>query len=372
MQNKPIKILIDARSLGKRPSGIGMYVYNIVQELKRDPDFQIELATDICESSEMKALRDSGIPIRIFGKEVTKSFSLFSYYRYLQKCIYDVKPDLFWEVNHLVPINIKNPYGKLLTTVHDMFAITQPQHYGRKYPVYFRYGMKKTVKNFDIFLYNSEETRKETERLFPVVKNKKNYVGYFIIPEMPEEPVTDNRSFLYIGNLETRKGTDILLSAFEKYREAGGAYELRLAGNIRNSEIEKKLGQMTNHLNSGVSYLGYLNSETKAKEYASCSCFVFPSRSEGFGVPIVEAMYYEKPVLASNLPIFHEIAGDSIQYVDLTGDAENQGTQLSEALLKEEKKRTEIPKGHYNKIMKRYSEYTLGLKYGEILKECAK
>jgi len=371
MQNKPIKILIDARSLGKRPSGIGMYVYNIVRELKKDRDFTMELATDICESSEMRELKDGGMPVHMYGKEVSKSLMLFSYYRFLQKCIYECRPDIFWEANHLVPIRIRNPYGNLVSTVHDMFAITEPEHYGKKYQIYFRYGMKKTIRYFDAFIYDSEESKDDTEKLFPQAKAKKSYIGYFIVPDMPKVPVTDDHFFLYIGNLETRKGTDILLKAYSLYRSKGGRYNLHLAGNLRNRKIEQMLERMTNDPDSGVHYLGYLDTEEKVKEYASCSCFVFPSRSEGFGAPIIEAMHYNKPVLAADLPVFREISENSIQYVSFAGTDEEGIQNFAAALLKEEQTPEKPAEGCYDKVLDRYSEHTLGRKYRQIMKECA-
>ena len=155
-----MKLLVDARALGKRPSGIGMYIFNMISELKKYSQLEIVLVSDIAESKEMNMLANQGIRICTYGSEIKKNFGLFRYYKFVQKVIMDEKPEVFWEGNSLVPIKIKNPYGKRMVTIHDMFPITHEEHYGKKYKYYFWYGVKKTIKNFDILIFNSEETQK--------------------------------------------------------------------------------------------------------------------------------------------------------------------------------------------------------------------
>ncbi len=51
--------------------------------------------------------------------------------------------------------------------------------------------------------------------------------------------------------------------------------------------------------------------------YQHCAALVFASRSEGFGLPLVQAMWYGRPVIASDIPVFREIGGDYPRYFDL-------------------------------------------------------
>ena len=74
----------------------------------------------------------------------------------------EVKPDIFWEGNNLIPVKLKNPYGKIIVTIHDVFPFTVPEGYGKIYQYYFRMNLAKTLRNVDAVLYNSIETRKET------------------------------------------------------------------------------------------------------------------------------------------------------------------------------------------------------------------
>ena len=349
-----IRILADARALGQRPSGIGVYIYNLARELHRRPGIEIELVTDVCESNEMKELREEGIRVYEFGKPAGKSFLLLSYFRYVQRGILKRKPDIFWEVNILSPLPLRNPYGHLVTTIHDMFPLQYPEHFAKSYPAYFRFGLNITSLCFDTFIYNSEETRRLSEQYFPGLRKKDNFVGYSVVPKLPEMPVCDNGSFFYCGNLETRKGTDILLKAFALYRKKGGARTLRLAGKVRDKEVQELLDD--SEYQDGVSYLGYITEEERNQEYASCSCFVFPSRAEGFGVPVLEVMNYQKPVLVLDLSIYHEVAGECIGYVKAALGKEEEA--FCDAMLSADSMKVE--EESYRQVLERYLPETLG------------
>lgn len=319
-----MKILVDARSLGSKPSGIGIYIYNFVKELIQYQDIEMSLITDVIVSQEMKALSETdGVTVYAYGNVIDKSFGLYGYYKFVQKTIHAVKPDIFWEGNNLVPINIKNPYGKFVTTVHDMFPVYMSDCYGKVYPYYFRYGIQKTIKQVDAIIYNSEETKKETEQYFPKARQVQSFISYIIVDCKQHTESTDGGYFLYIGNLEKRKGTDILFRAYKEYRKQGGKRKLIFAGKFRETNIEEMYHQIASEID-GLEYVGYADEDTKDKLLAGCSCFVFPSRAEGFGIPVVEALIYGKPVLTSKLSIFEEIVGEAVEYVECSeNDATN-------------------------------------------------
>lgn len=303
-----MKILVDARSVGLRPSGVGMNLYSFMMAMRQIPGIELYAATDVDGSAEMERLRDHGITVVMLERHVQKDLSLLSYYRFLQRQIHEIRPDVFWEGNHLFPIRIENPYGRIAVTIYDMFPLTDPGWYHPLYPAYFRYGIRNTLKYTDRILYISEQTKRETERFFPKAKEIPNKVAYVVVDPLPELPIRDDNFFFYIGNLEKRKGTDILLRAYLSYLNAGGDHDLILAGKIREADIEKLLQEAMQKTNR-IRYSGYVEYEERNRYYADCSAFVFPSRAEGFGMPVVEALSYRKPVIVSDIPIFQEISG---------------------------------------------------------------
>lgn len=354
-----MKILVDARSLGQKPSGIGMYIYNFVNELKNYPDVEIGLLTDVVESDEMQKLsQEQNVRMYIYGKYVNKNIDLFSYFRYVQKMIHEMKPNIFWEGNNLVPVKIENPYGKFVVTIHDMFPFTMPECYGKVYPYYFKYGIAKTLKLADTVIYNSKETKAETEKCFPEARTKKSFLSYIIVEVDIQETMEDKNYFLYIGNLEKRKGTDILLRAYREYRMNGGDKRMILAGKIREKEIEELFWEVSGQV-EGLEYAGYVDDKEKNKLLAECSCFLFPSRAEGFGMPVIEAVAYKKPVIASDLSIFKELLGDAINYFEISQDNGKAEKKLCELMQSYQEN---ISEQNYEKVKNEYTAKVLGMK----------
>jgi glycosyltransferase involved in cell wall biosynthesis len=156
------------------------------------------------------------------------------------------------------------------------------------------------------------------EKAFPHAKQKISFVSYIIIPPIPEMQVEKKDYFLYVGNLEKRKGTDLLLKAYDRYVANGGKRKLVIAGKICENDIGELLNEKAGKIDT-LQYMGYMSGTEKDRLYRECGCFVFPSRAEGFGMPIVEALQCGKTVIASNLPIFKEVAPDGIAYFEISG-----------------------------------------------------
>ncbi len=346
-----MKIVIDARTLGTKPSGIGIYAYNFLCGLL--DKYDVTLVTDLATSSEMMSLKEKGVKIIEYGKEIYRSTGVFSYFRFVRQVLRDVQPELFWEPNILVPIALSGFHGKTVITIHDMFPVTMPQYFGKKYSAYFKFMLKRTLKHTDLILYNSFETKKETEMFFPTAKSVESHVLYIIVPRTAYQgEIQDGEYFLYVGNMEKRKGVDILVDAFEKYVEKGGKKKLVLAGKKREDDVDAKISELVSRYPEQVTYKGYVTDEEKNALYAGAAAVLFQSRAEGFGLCVIEAMQYQKKVLASDLSIFQEIVGDAVSYFPLSGGAE----ALSSAML-QELPDPDLEK--YKNVMEKYSPETL-------------
>jgi glycosyltransferase involved in cell wall biosynthesis len=111
---------------------------------------------------------------------------------------------------------------------------------------------------------------------------------------------------LYVGAAESRKGFDVLLAAMSHIH--GQRRDLRLAAT---TQLEGWV-----HGAAHVAELGYVDDDTLAALYRSATMLAFPSRYEGFGLPVLEAMSYGTPVVASNASAIPEVGGDAICYVE--------------------------------------------------------
>lgn len=315
-----MKIVVDLRKLSYKPSGIGMYTYNFVAALIKQKNIDIIGVTDVQESFELLNLQTNGLKIIEYGKKVDKNLEVFSYFNFINDILADESPDVFWEPNQIISKNIKkkNPKIKIIITIHDIFPVTLPQYYSLKYRIYFKYFQRKTIKNADYIIYVSKFSKNETTKFFEEAKFKKSFISYNII-NVPKYDfnVSDENFFLFIGNIERRKGIEILLNAYEMYLKKDGEKNLKILGNLRDNTIKDRIDNLKDKYPLRVEYIGYADDETKWKLLSKCSALIFPSFAEGFGIPPIEALLLGKTVIASDLEIFREICGDFCTYFDI-------------------------------------------------------
>lgn len=321
-----MRVVVDARVMSCRPSGIGMYLYDFLRELAAREAFEITLATDVIASPQLASFKEAGKSVVCYGRRISRSPKVLAYFSFVRKLLLEKQPDIFWEPNAVFPLRLRGYRGHTIITVHDIFPITHPECYSWLYRLYFRFGLGRTLRQADGILFVSEESRKQTQRFFQIPK--KVFVSSLFVRRPPIREIRDDGYFLYIGNLEYRKGTDILLMAYRVYRELGGKKTLYIGGAIRDKQMETLLKQAQANCD-GITYLNYVGEEEKYDLLSRCSCFLFPSRAEGFGIPPLEAAGYYKPIITSDLSIFKETLQIPTRTFPLGGGAEKEAHQLA-------------------------------------------
>jgi glycosyltransferase involved in cell wall biosynthesis len=131
-------------------------------------------------------------------------------------------------------------------------------------------------------------------------------------------------SFLMVGTVEPRKGHLQTLAAFDILWKEGRQVMLIIVGkegwnglpDSSRRTLPEIVKRIQNHpeLGKKLFWLQDVSDEYLQALYQSCSCLIMASEGEGFGLPLVEAMYYKLPIIARNIPIFHEIAEQNAYY----------------------------------------------------------
>jgi glycosyltransferase involved in cell wall biosynthesis len=124
------------------------------------------------------------------------------------------------------------------------------------------------------------------------------------------------RYFFYVGNAHPHKNLDFLLQVFATFRSSHPDTQLVLAG--AENYFWKRLMTESSQLLDGVLYLGKVSDVQLATLYSHALGYVFPSLSEGFGLPLLEAMSYGCPVISSSATSLPEIGGAAALYFDPT------------------------------------------------------
>ncbi|NTJ63205.1 glycosyltransferase family 4 protein [Agrobacterium rhizogenes] len=131
-----------------------------------------------------------------------------------------------------------------------------------------------------------------------------------LLARMAERP-----SFLMVGTIEPRKGHRQALAAFEQLWSQGHEINLIVVGKkgwLVNDLFERFLRHP--RLGRQFHFLQDVSDEYLNRIYAGSTCLLAPSEGEGFGLPLVEAALKHVPIIARDLPIFREVAGDHAYY----------------------------------------------------------
>ena len=129
------------------------------------------------------------------------------------------------------------------------------------------------------------------------------------------------KNLLYIGRYESNKNVEILIQSLEYLQE----FTLLLAGHC---EETRKIDLLKgSRAKDRIVFLGRIDDAAYLQLLESCNALLMPSKDEGFGLPVVEAMNAGCPVICSNIPIFREIAGEAALFFEVD-DAQGLANQV--------------------------------------------
>lgn len=128
--------------------------------------------------------------------------------------------------------------------------------------------------------------------------------------------LTPNRFILYVGVLEPRKNVPLLLKAYARLAAEYPDVPLAIAGK-KGWMFDEIFQQVTTlKLTERVRFLGYVPEEDLVGLYNTARVFAYPSRYEGFGLPVLEGLQCGAPVITTNISSLPEVAGDAALLVD--------------------------------------------------------
>ena len=233
--------------------------------------------------------------------------------------------------------------GKVVAVVYDVLPITHPSFCSPVYSALFERCVAALMRQSDGLLCISAATATALASLardrawrpgglpptevIPLGSDFADARPGAVLDFAPDDLplfVEEARDFcLMVGSIESpRKNHDFVLEAMERYWEGGGTGGLLVIGRpgwqatpvVDRMQRLERAGHPLRHLPGA-------DDRTLEWAYARAACLVFPSIAEGFGLPIVEAISYGLPVLASDIPVHREVGGAAVEYFPL-GDAE--------------------------------------------------
>ena len=225
------------------------------------------------------------------------------------------------DVIHATGMAMPPATAPIVATVHDLAFLRDPSQFTRRGVSFFRRAIDLARRDASIIVCPSQATIDECIdngfdpkkiRLVPWGVDPQEVASSAIMAMRSRLGIT-GRFVLWAGTIEPRKNLPVLLSAFEGIEDRD--VTLVLAGPEGwNEQIDDQLGR----LGSRVVRVGFVEPETLSELQAAAELFIFPSRQEGFGLPVLEAMAQGTAVITSSGTSTEEVVGDCGVLVDPT------------------------------------------------------
>jgi glycosyltransferase involved in cell wall biosynthesis len=219
---------------------------------------------------------------------------------------------------------IRAPCCKTLLTIHDLRGL-HPGHGWLARQIFGRV-LRKSLESVDQVVTVSHTMRHEIlafsdAKPVAVICNGLEAGRFSAIDSQAREQAfarlrLPGQFLLAVGHFEARKNYGALVDALAVLHRSGMSWPLVIVGNDSGERVRIEQRVQAAGLQSSVHLLSGLSDGDVRFLYDVASLLVFPSRYEGFGIPLLEAMASDTPVVASDIPVFHEILGDAGMYFD--------------------------------------------------------
>ncbi len=217
-----------------------------------------------------------------------------------------------------------------VVVVHGVEYESVPEAYSRLSRLLLRIGTRLSCRWAKRIVAVSEATKRDMVSWYGL-DEKKIQVVYEGVEDIRMEEGQDGEHntevvsgvaspyFLVLGRLETRKNVVRVIRAFDQFKKHTGApHRLVLAGRPGYGYKYIKYVIAKSTYRTDIYELGYVREGEKWELLRNAEALMFVSLAEGFGLPIPEAQSVGTPVIASDIPIMREVAGDGAVFVDPT------------------------------------------------------
>lgn len=309
-----INFLIGKLIFRRRKTGVHVFHENILKEyIKRNREIPFFISAFTFFKKKYKS--DPLYPFTCFKSKLVEIILYF-----LPIEIFFGKSDVYI-CDGFIPHTYYS--SKKVAVVHDLMVKRYPENYKwimKLYLYYYFYSIKRA----DVIIAVSETTKRDIVKYLKI-ELEKIYVVYnginlnrSEIKIEKTENVLSKKYLFYIGDMRRNKNLLSAIKGFEKYIQDENDSEMSfyIAGSKKNEYDNLYDYVKKKNIEKRVKFLGYVNENEKVLLYKNAFALLFVSYYEGFGIPILEAMFYEVPIITSDCSAMKEIAGNAAVLVN--------------------------------------------------------
>ncbi|MBW4646929.1 MAG: glycosyltransferase family 4 protein [Goleter apudmare HA4340-LM2] len=228
----------------------------------------------------------------------------------------------------------------VVTTIHDLYPYECPENFGFPQAWFNRLFLNQCISNSDGLACVSKVTLDKLKFYFPHLKPSTtidviyNYVDFEDIIPLATQQLAENSLFLLsVAQHRQNKNLDLLIKAYSQLlnnKQLVPDTKLVIVGT--SGPETQNIQDLIRHLSleNKVILLAAINDPELCWLYQNCQVFAIPSSTEGFCLPLAEALHFSNLIVCSDIPIFREVGTDKCTYFSLGADAV---TNLSQAII---------------------------------------
>ncbi len=313
-----MRLAVEVTTCTALRTGIGYYTEHLVDALlaTRPPEDELVLLSNRAPDPE---LAQRWAPhLRVEGNRIRAAWMQVDAPRLLDACGADVAAF----PNYIVPLASPCP---TISFVHDLALLRMPELFTVRKRLLMRPLLRRSVDAAAMIATVSQASQKDIVELLGIPPERIALLPGAAHPfcgDIPAEAVAAVRRthqlerpyVLTVGTLEPRKNLLTLLDSFDRLKDRPDLDLVVVGGRgWQDRSLVRALG--ARQALGRVRWLGYVGERDLVALYAGAELFVYPSRLEGFGLPVLEAMACGAPVVASDVPALREVAGDAAHLV---------------------------------------------------------
>ena len=292
-------VVVDADVLGRQRTGDETYVENLLRRLPAlaGDDFRFAAITR----------RPDLVPEGVEPVELEARFQELRMAVAVPRLLRRLRPALA-HFQHALPFRCPCP---AVVTVHDLSFERDATAMGPLDRWIFKRVVPRAARHARRVIAVSERTKRDLVDLYAIAPERITVIPHGVDPAFGPGGNGAHDYLLFVGAIQARKDP---IAAAEAAESVG--LPLVVAGPEREPALARELER------HGADLRGYVEKDELARLYRGAACLVLPTRYEGFGLPVLEAMACGTPVVAHSDPALREVAGDVAVYAEPGGLAD--------------------------------------------------
>lgn len=325
MNIKSLNIGFDAKRLFHNFTGLGNYSRTLVQNIATNyPEHQYHLYTPILKKNEETSPFINPVHFQVHTAQ--KAFKSWWRTKAIIKDLQEQKIDIYHGLSHEIPLGLPSTKIKSVVTIHDLIFKVYPDFFPwidrQIYDWKFRYACEHADKIVAI----SEHTKQDIIKYYKIPSDKIEVIYQTCQKAFKQILAEEERLkiikkyqlptefLLYVGSINERKNLMSIVQALELLAHdiklplvvigSGKKYKKKVQDYIAKKGLEK-----------WVRFIK-IDFQDLPALYQQAKIFIYPSVYEGFGIPIIEALYSQTPVITTRVSSLPEAGGDAAFYVN--------------------------------------------------------